>query len=696
MTHLESKKPTVLIIDDMDDNVALLSAVFSDIYDVRSAASGQEGIEIAQHFPVDLILLDMLMPIMDGMETCRRLKQDAHLKQIPVIFVTATTDMAAEQDALDVGGEDFITKPINIITTRARVRVLMERAQLAHRLEVELEKTQVTLQSIGDGVITTDGSGVLDYMNSAAERLTGWSVDEAKGMPIEQVLKLELDSSFVQMRDPVVQCLRENHKVESPPNTRLLNRAEMEIGVEMSVSPIRNAEGQAIGAVLVLRDVSAQQLLTDEISYQASHDPLTGLVNRGEFEHRLEQALLGTSQLSSMHSLLFIDLDQFKLVNDACGHAVGDSLLIQVTKLMQECVRGEDTFARVGGDEFGVLLHDCPESTALRIGENICSQVDAFRFTHEERRFRIGASIGLVTVDQRWNSIGELLQAADAACYAAKEGGRNRVQRYSDLDIGANLRKREVNWATRIADALDQDTFVLFAQKIVCSDEKNNKGIYCEILLRMLEKDGSLSPPGAFIPAAERFHMMSRIDKWVIRKTINTLNLHKAKIDKIDLIAINLSGQSLGDKEFHQYVEKLLASCQFDVGKLCFEVTETSAIGHMQDALGFMEKMHRLGAQFSLDDFGSGLSSFGYLKKLPVDCIKVDGQFVRNMVNDPVDLLTVKCIGEIAKSLGKKTVAEFVENEEIRQKAIELGIDHLQGYVIHKPEPFENLLQNIL
>ena len=563
------------------------------------------------------------------------------------------------------------------------------------RFEDELARSrellQVTLESIGDAVVTTDTHACIQWMNRVAERMTGWKKEEVLGRPIDRVFVVIDDESRMPTRNPVARCLATSQIVGGSGNTTLISRSGEEFGVEDSASPIREANGQVLGAVLVFRDVSEQRRLNNEMRHRARHDLLTGLFNRAEFESRLGQVLADAGDEVAGHVLLYVDLDQFKLVNDACGHSAGDQLLRQVAAILRDCVRGHDTLARLGGDEFGVILEHCDPRSAERVAQKICDEMEEFRFQYEGKRFRVGTSIGLVPIDGRWSSLKALLQAADASCYAAKEGGRNRVHAWFDSDTVLKARNGDMQWVSRLELALDEDRFVLFGQRIESIGEAQHD-LHFEVLLRLREPDGTLIPPGAFLPAAERFHLATRLDRWVVRHALDAMR--KATRDRVGvgMMSINLSGHSLGDRAFHRDIGDMIRRAPFDVGRICFEITETAAITHMADARVFIDDMRALGVKIALDDFGAGASSFGYLKSLPVDYLKIDGHFITNLLVDELDHAAVRCFCEVARVVGVKTIAEFVENDAVRQELRAIGVDMAQGYLVHRPEPLERLL----
>ena len=568
---------------------------------------------------------------------------------------------------------------------------ITEQRRLAAELAEERSLLRVTLASIGDAVITTDARGSITWLNPVAERLTGWLANEAQGRPLMQVFHIVNESSREPAPDPVASCLEQGQIVGLANHTLLLARDGSEYGIEDSAAPIRNERGDVLGVVLVFHDVSEQRRLSGEMSYRATHDTMTGLVNRAEFETRLLRVLKKAHQDDSHHALLYIDLDQFKLVNDACGHAVGDQLLQQMAKLLGEPIRNRDTLARLGGDEFAIILEHCSIDQAQRVAQTICDRMDDFRFVHEERRFRIGTSIGLVPVDKRWTTTVAIQQAADASCYAAKEAGRNRVHAWFDTDSAMHERQFETQWTARIEAALDEDGFALFAQRIEPL-RSEPRGLHAEVLLRMKDGNGSMVLPGAFLPAAERFHLASRIDRWVLKRVTDWMKSLPAQAE-IALLSVNLSGQSVGDRTFHGWALDLLAEAGPRICKtLCLEITETAAVTHIADAAVFIDQVRAMGVTVALDDFGAGASSFGYLKNLSVDFLKIDGQFVRDMVDDPLDEAAVRCFADVAKVVGVKTVAEFVDKPAVLERLREIGIDFAQGFLLHRPSPIDELL----
>ncbi len=556
----------------------------------------------------------------------------------------------------------------------------------------EKELAEVTLHSIGDAVVTCDIAGNADYINPVAEQLTGWSAAAAEGLPLKQVLKVVDENTRKPIEHLFPHSMSDEPACDFAIHSILRHRDGREFIIQGSSSVIRDRGGRAIGSVLVFRDVTQARSLAQQLSWQASHDALTGLANRHEFERQLAQLLESAKTLNKHHALLYIDLDQFKIVNDTCGHFAGDELLRQLATILGSRLRESDILARLGGDEFGVLLEGCPPEQARRIAGSLLEAVRDFRFAWLDKIFDVGLSIGLVAINSENRDAATILSAADEACYTAKDNGRNRVHVYQPDDYDLVQRRGEMHWVTRISSALEQKRFRLYYQTISALAAPDTAGHY-EILLRMLDENGNVIPPTAFIPAAERYHMMPSIDRWVIQTLFNThgssMRKHWDKGDDRNgtlLYAINLSGTSLGDDAFLDFVHEQIAIYRLPPEILCFEITETAAITNLNKASRFMRELKNIGCRFALDDFGSGMSSFAYLKHLPVDFLKIDGSFVADMVRDPVDYALVEAINRIGHVLGIHTVAESAESDAILEKLMALGVDYVQGHAIHEPQ----------
>jgi diguanylate cyclase (GGDEF)-like protein/PAS domain S-box-containing protein len=548
------------------------------------------------------------------------------------------------------------------------------------------ERAQVTLQSIGDAVITTDSEGRIDYMNPVAESLTGWENREAQQLLIGEVLTVVDESTHEASESPVMRCLREGQLLGLAEHTVLVNRRGQELAIQDSAAPIRDRAGNLIGAVMVFHDISKERRLHRALHYQASHDALTGLINRREFENRLTAAVENSRQdADSRHVLLYLDLDQFKLVNDTCGHPAGDQLLKQITGVLQSRVRSGDTLARLGGDEFGVLLQKCSMDQALRIAENVRQAIRDFRFIWQDGVLEVGVSIGIVEINSETPTVASVMSAADVACYSAKDSGRNRVQVYKPDDVPE--RHREMHWVSKLARACDESRFELFYQPIVAIGSREHEREHFELMLRLRDETGALVTPAEFIPAAERYNVMPSIDRWVVRQALDRV-VHRAGSGvKPFTVAVNLSGTSLNDERFLEYLLAELSTNDLAAGAMCFEITETAAIANLGNVVYFMREVKARGCHFALDDFGSGLSSFMYLKTLPVDYLKIDGQFVENVTRDPVDRSMVEAIGQVGKAMGIQTIAERVESAEVLAELGRLGIGFAQGFHIARPRP---------
>lgn len=559
-------------------------------------------------------------------------------------------------------------------------------AHAAARTGTLLAQARTALGAVRDSVIATDADASVSYLNPAAERLLGQDAGAAQGFPVEAITRFVDPQSRRAMPHPVHVALGEGRAAVLHPGAVMLRRDERELPVEASALPLPPGEGA--GAVLVLRDVGDEREAAQRLSYQQAHDAVTGLLNRAEFGQRVARCLECAQQAgaAACDALLFLDLDQFRVVNESCGHAAGDALLRQVAGLLEGRLRGRDAVARLGGDEFGVLLCGCGAEDALRIAEMLRQALGELRFDHGGRSFPVAASLGVVELDASWREASGALSAAEAACGLAKEHGRNRVHLHRPGDAELARREGMLHWVARIQDALDRDRLRLYAQPIAPAAPGADDPRHLELLLRMLDDDGQVVSPMAFLPAAERFSMSTAIDRWVVGSAFEQLGA--AGDAGPALCAINLSAASLSDERFLQFV---LDQCQLrgvEPSRVCFEITETAVISQFQQALRFIEGLRALGFRFALDDFGTGMSSFAYLKQLPVDFLKIDGSFVKDMLRDPIDRAMVEAINHVGHVMGIRTVAEFVEHEDTRNCLHEIGVDFVQGYGIGKPAPF--------
>jgi len=699
----------ILIVDDLPDNLRLLrDTLREEGYKVRSAITGAMAIRAAQSPSTELILLDIKLPDIDGYEVCRQLKSDERTADIPIIFLSALNETFNKVQGLAAGGVDYIAKPFQVEEVLARVethltirrlqqklqkqnlrllREIEERQRLEESLFAEKELAQVTLQSIGDAVITTDAQGRVTYFNPIAERLTGWKTQEVQGVPFSTVFLIVDQVTREPVENPINKALLEEEIVVLANNTILIADDGTEYPIADSAAPIRDRKGQIIGAVIVFHDVTESRSLTRQLSWEASHDALTGLINRRRFEEYLVEAIASVKESNHQHALCYLDLDQFKVVNDTVGHIAGDELLRQITGLIQQGVRANDTLARLGGDEFGLLLTQCPLSQATQIAENLKDLVHQFRFIWNGNTFIVGVSIGVVAIDHTTQNLMELLGAADAACYAAKARGRNCVHIYR-LDDGELIKQRgERQLVSKISRALETNSFSLYYQKIVSITSKPLVEHY-EILLRMVDEDGKIVSPNEFIPAAERYGLITEIDCWVIKTFFS--NYHKLPEKNVlsqGLYTINLSGASISNNQFLRLLIEQFSRYQVPPQAIGFEITETAAIANFEQARYFMSELKKIGCCFALDDFGSGLSSFAYLINLPVDYLKIDGAFVKNISHNLISQALVEGFNRIAHAMNLETIAEFVEDDTILEKLREIGVDYAQGYGIARPVP---------
>jgi diguanylate cyclase (GGDEF)-like protein/PAS domain S-box-containing protein len=553
--------------------------------------------------------------------------------------------------------------------------------------EVALRDSEATFRAVFEqsvfGICVIDGDGFLSSTNRAFQALVGYSGEELETLAPSALMHAD---DLVEANRYAVEMFkgaREHWQMEA----RLTRKDGSITWSNIAISAVRDGQGQISFRVGMLEDITEAKHLSEQLAYQASHDPLTGLVNRREFELRLKRVVDHVTS-DTEHALCYVDLDQFKLINDTCGHIAGDALLRQLGSLLPNTVRKRDTLARLGGDEFGLLMEHCPPDQALRVADSIRMTIANFRFFWEGKSFNIGASIGLVPITTDNATVSEVMKAADTACYAAKEQGRNRVHVFRPDDDTLRQRSTEMRWATRLNEALENDEFELYFQPLEpVSETLNHDGAFVEVLLRLREADGTLVSPGAFLPAAERYGVASRIDRWVLARGLEWLASESGQNRNIDIFAVNLSAQSVGDISFVDFVDTLLESHGIQPERLCFEIAESAAVANLAHTQVFVRELSGRGVRMALDNFGNGLSSFAYLKSLPVDYLKIDGALIRGMVGDPVVQTMVKSVNEIGQVMGKKTVAEFAESDELVAQLKELGVDYVQGYAITRPQP---------
>ena len=555
----------------------------------------------------------------------------------------------------------------------------------------DIKWAHVTLQSIGDAVITTDAAGGIEYLNPVAESLTGWSAHAARGQILRDVFHIVNEDTGESLPDFAASCLREGRFIESSTHTVLVSRTGKHYAIQGSAAPISGRNREVLGAALVFRDVTESRRLAQQLVHQANHDALTELVNRREFERRLDHAIESVREHATQCVLCFLDLDRFKLVNDTAGHAAGDELLKQVASLFKSRMRSRDTLARIGGDEFSLLLEGCPVDNAVDVANSLIQALREHRFSWNNRSYQIGVSIGVVPVTDDVVSSTQLLSRADLACYTAKELGRNRIQLYQTEDRAMVQRHAELAHVAMLRGALEKNQFAIFCQPILPLSTGSGAPLHHEILLRLMGSKGELIPPGIFIPAAERYGLMSSIDRWVIEKVLRHYECQFNGSYKPRL-SINLSGNSFGDGSLLDFISQQLNATGVPPDRVCFEITETAVIQHLPQATRFMSELKTVGCEFALDDFGSGLCSFTYLKQLPVDYLKIDGSFVRNMVEDQTDREMVAVINHIGHTMGHRTIAECAESPDVIAILREMGVDHVQGFAVSPPIPLGEII----
>jgi len=556
-------------------------------------------------------------------------------------------------------------------------------------LFLEKEIAQITLRSVGDAIITTSKDGRVEYLNPVAEKITGYITEDVKGKPITQVYKAYDEKNQRWLADCIIDFLIRG-SYSMPSNDIILYNADDDIiDISQTIALIQDESNHVLGTITTFQDISKEKLLAKHIEHQARHDPLTGLLNRREFETKVVQSLTLYSE-GTTHALCVMDLDRFKIVNDTLGHAAGDELLKQISQKIKAELRQTDLLARIGGDEFALFLSNINTRDAEVIAEKILDAIREYQFVLSNKAFRVGASIGLVDAPAQVSNYENLYHAADTACYMAKHSGRDRVHTVTYDDKNVSEKREQTQWVNRINDALNENRFTLYAQDICSLSDTPAIPAQREILIRMIDEYGELIPPMAFIPPAERYDLMPKIDDWVVRNVVAQMKRDNSNT----LYAINLSGQSLADKKCTAQILSHLADRDINPCRLCFEITETSAIANLNNATEFLKALQALGCLTALDDFGSGLSSFAYLRNLPINYLKIDGMFVKQIAEDKTARVMVEAIHSIGHSMGLKTIAEFVENEATERLLKQMNIDFAQGYYYGKPQPLnQQLLQ---
>lgn len=687
---MSSMTATVLAVDD---NATVRKAIAMRLesmgFRVVTAADGPHALQALEQEEVDLVLLDLKLPGMRGDEVLKALRARYSTTQLPVIVLAASDDKQDIAQSFALGANDYIVKPGDLPVLIARIRnqlSLKDASQRAHEPAATADRRDLNrhFRAIYDNTpvtcFTLDRELRVRFANRFGLQLLGYQAQEMQG---------QLITDFYAPPD---QALAEEYLRDALALPARLHRWEIRRrkrnGDLVWMRETARVLGHGVDRLLLMtcEDIDEAYRLTEKLSYHASHDELTGIANRKMLEARLARVLESAHSEGSCHALVVLDVDQFKIINDTCGHDAGDELLRQVARRLLGVIRKRDTLARIGSDEFALLLEDCSLADATATGDAARRALEAAPFEWHGAHHAISASVGVVALDARCDTVMNALGMADIACYAAKDSGRNRLHVYHAGDARVETRHGEMRWAARIGEALRNDRFELSLQEIVPIAGLGN-GDHYELLIRMRDERGGLILPNEFLPAAERYNLAAELDRWVIAHALRWLSEHPELLSRLHLCSINLSGQSFCNDEVLNFILAQIELRGIAPSKLCFEVTETAAIADIVHATRFIGTLRERGCLFALDDFGSGFSSFTYLKSLPVDFVKIDGSFVRDIANDSIDLAMVKSINEIGHVMGKKTIAEFVEDENVLALLKVVGVDYAQGFEIGRPTP---------
>ena len=684
----------ILIIEDEEDAALLLLRSLRPNYPniIHRVVSTRSELDDALNTASwDLITCDFNMPILDpkiALETVRALGEET-----PFFLISGEVPDHAAIELMKAGAHDYVNKnrlaflPSSVARELKEADIRRQKKASESELRISEKRFRDFVQAASDWYWETD-------IDHRFVEFTGQPIFSAEDLDNSAIGKRRIDIRVDNDNEDEEIWVKHLRDLDAQRPFKDFEYQLQDKGesrwVSINGAPMVNTDNQFCGYWGTGVDITQRKQAEESLSYQASHDALTSLINRHEFERRANRLISTTQKNGGEHALCFMDLDQFKVVNDTCGHTAGDELLRQIGHVLQKVIRHRDTLARLGGDEFGILMEHCPIDQAKRVVTELQQSIQGFQFSWEGQPFRIGVSMGLVAITDSTPNLVELMKQVDSACYMAKDLGRNRIHVYSQDDSEIIQRQGEMQWVARINQALDEDRFCLYAQPIISLDSDNHR--HYEILVRMLDAQGGIIPPGAFLPAAERYSLIEKLDAWVVSHACEFLAQHPAFTDQIDFVTINLSGQSLTNELFLKSIFLIFKETGISPKKVCFEVTETAAVSNMNSAIKFIKSLKEIGCQFALDDFGSGISSFGYLKNLPVDYLKIDGMFVKDMVEDPIDFAMVKSINEIGQLMGMKTIAEFVENDEIKMKLKTIGVNYGQGYGPGRPEPLQNLI----
>jgi diguanylate cyclase (GGDEF)-like protein/PAS domain S-box-containing protein len=679
----------VLLIDRRAEDAQLIKEELALIrgrpYGLEIVGTMTEALNRLRAGHLDAILLDLDLPDSRGLTTFLRLQPKAG--HLPIIVLVHKRDEDIGEEAVERGAFDFLIKQEIVSTLLDKtLKHATERTHTLLALKASEARYRELYENVVAGVFQTTPDGRFMAANPALVKMLGYASED-------DLLELDIASDIYMYAEDRINWRRSIEAGEIRNAELVLKRRDgRKIVVLENSRAVRDEHGRVIFYEGTLTDITEAHELSQQLSYEASHDALTGLINRREFEIRLQRALDATQATGKSHAVFYLDLDQFKVINDTCGHIAGDELLRQLAEVLQAKIRANDVLARLGGDEFGILLHDCAIDDAINVAKGLLRTVEHYQFIWGNSTFGVGASIGLVPVDGGFKRITQVLQAADAACYAAKDQGRNRVHVYQEDDSVVVQRHGEMQWVARVKRALQEDRFFVEAQPMVPIVPSSGPFDY-ELLLRMRDETGRIVPPGAFLPAVERYNLSIRIDRWVTTHAIAWLGRHHRRARHVRRVFVNLSGDSVGDPQLLDFIVAQLEEHGVPADRLGFEITETAAIGHLTRANKLINELRKLGCTFGLDDFGSGVSSFAYLKALAVDYLKIDGLFVGSIATDPVDYEMVRSITDIGHVMGKKVVAESVEHRAVLEKLGEIGVDYAQGFAVGAPGPLDAILE---
>lgn len=606
-------------------------------------------------------------------------------KQFKYIFKYSSSDKALKlelnAEVIDIDGTQFVYAFVKDVTERERMEA---------RLHKQKERAQVTLESIADGVVTTDKSGFIQFVNVAAEKLLGQTNQQLQGKKIKSILCIDC-GQFEQNDRPLHILVREcvkQQKTLSFTDQYIKNSNGEQQCFDVIISPLKNRKQTTTGAVLVLRDVSELRKMEQALSFQATHDPLTSLINRYDFEKKIAGLFESVKTSNDFHAVLniSIDADQLHLLTDAKGLDARDEILIQVSSLLELISGQKDCVTRVDHTDFRLLIENISLNEIERAAKEIIGRFIGHGFEWQGTSYELNVCVGIAILSAETENISDVLSHAESACYVAKNIGRNQLHIYSEEDNLSGMRDGQIMRLQQLQNAIEEDRFILYRQPIISLEGKGSAN-HSEVLIRMLSESGDVIAPFEFLPVAEQYQLMPIIDRWVVKEAFSLLKNSECNLSAEAHCSINLSGQTLGDTTFLDEVLVLFAETKIPYSKICFEITETALISNFTIAQTFISTLRERGCKFSLDDFGSGLSSFTYLKTLPVDYLKIDGSFVVGMLDDEKDYNMVKSIHQIGQFMGMKTVAEFIESEEILECVKRIGIDYGQGYALGKPEP---------